>query len=145
MFSLQECGSLICALVTFQKNVCTFKAINVQKDKEERSPARYFTHKGLEHAHEIHKSAHDNTKEASTRSQACPAILLSPLMCALVVNKKGVKKKQEEKLRRLPLWTKSKRRKEALSHIRKRGGALPPPTSPPSTHSHTHTLKENYA
>lgn len=42
-------------------------------------------------------------------------------MCALAVNKKGWgKKTPEEKLRRLPLWTKSKRRKEALLHIRER-------------------------
>lgn len=57
-------------------------------------------------------------------------------MCALVVNKKGWEKKNpEEKLRRLPLWTKSKRRKEALSHIRKRKRNRTP--LPP--------LKENYA
>lgn len=99
----------------------------MQKDKEE-SPARYLTHKGLEHAHEIHKSAGDNTKEASTRSQARPAILLSPLMCALVVNKKGVKKKRRKAQGTASLDKVKEKKGGTLAHREERGSITPPPT-----------------
>lgn len=102
-----------------------------KKNEEERSPEHYWTHKALEHAHEIHKSTRDNTKEASTRSQACPAFLLSPLMCALVVNKKGwEKEKTQKKSSGDCLSGQSQREERRRSRTSGRGRETEPPSHP---------------